>query len=496
MKNFNIFNALMVLAIFLFLAGCNLKKTEKITDIPVTTQSKEAKAFVEQGLACYDVGEYQKAKEFFIKALGQDPNLGIAYLLKAMSSRSTKEFEDNLNNAKTNLEGASDWEKWYYEFFVTFLNGDYTRRIGIAETIVATYPDAARAQVDLGGAYQSGNQNEKARDCYQKAVEINPKWIGGYYSLGMSYLFYDPKDFNKAEENVLKVVEMAPSSSGAEIALGDCYRAQNNLEKARDAYSKAIELNPIGYEAYYKKGHANTFLGNFDEARQDYAKGGKHADSRFGSVLYIACTYLYGGDYNAAIKYLTDEAAKEDVSGDSKDIIQTFKMNCFENSSTVSFHFNEVARLKELIAQMEPLTDQIISDLQSNEAKLYQKSGLLMWQALLLALEGQYDKAKAKAEEIKTTLEPINDPTKLNSYESALGYICFKEKKYADAVSHFEKTQQDYIYMKYWLARAYEASGDKEKSIKLYKEIADYNFNDIGYAVIRNEVKKKLESAK
>jgi tetratricopeptide (TPR) repeat protein len=73
-----------------------------------------------------------------------------------------------------------------------------------------------------------------------------------------------------------------------------------------------------------------------------------------------------------------------------------------------------------------------------------------------------------------------------------MGYINMKEKKYADAAGHFEKANPNDIYVKYWLAMANEAAGNKDKANSLFKEIAAYNFNDVGNALIRNEVKKKL----
>jgi tetratricopeptide (TPR) repeat protein len=69
-----------------------------------------------------------------------------------------------------------------------------------------------------------------------------------------------------------------------------------------------------------------------------------------------------------------------------------------------------------------------------------------------------------------------------------------KKKKYADATGHFEKANPNDFYIKYLAAMAYEAAGKKDKANSLYKEIAAYNFNDVGNALIRNEVKKKVST--
>jgi tetratricopeptide (TPR) repeat protein len=491
---------LPLLALVFTFAACNNdkketgKETGKITDIPVTSKSKEAIASFQEGLAFADDNNAIKARAAFTKAIGQDSTLAIAYLFRGNFSRSNKEFMDDLAMAKAHLDGASDWEKMYNDYENTFVNNDWNKRLEVTQKIVAAYPDAARAQVDLGSTYAANNQNDKARDAFQKAIDLDPKWIGGYSAIATSYLFNDPKDLKKGEENALKVVELSPKSSNAEVLLGDCYRAQNDMEKARTAYTKAIELEPDVATAYYKKGHVNSFLGKYDEARQDYMDGVKHDEDNIGAMLNIAYTYLYAGDHDMAMKTFMDNAAKLDGSGASPSKIAGQKMTYYGECATICIHAGDAAHLKELVGMMQGPSDQLASDIGSPEAKLTQKANMLYWQSMTAAAEGKLDDAKAKAEEMKTTLQTINDPTKLQGYEDAMGYISMKEKKYADAIGHFEKANPNDIYNKYWLAMANEAAGNKDKANALYKEIAAYNFNDVGNALIRNEVKKKVST--
>ena len=150
--------------------------------------------------------------------------------------------------------------------------------------------------------------------------------------------------------------------------------------------------------------------------------------------------------------------------------------------------------MKELIVQIEPLSLQMGNDVGTKEAVLAQKASVLALQAISAVLDGKYDDAKSKAAEIKSTLEPITDPFKLDGYEFVLGFLSLKQKNFPEAVAHFEKTQQTSVYNRYWLALAYEGSGNKDKANAIFKEIAQYNFNGIEYALIRNEVKKKSAS--
>ena len=44
------------------------------------------------------------------------------------------------------------------------------------------------------------------------------------------------------------------------------------------------------------------------------------------------------------------------------------------------------------------------------------------------------------------------------------------------------------MHTKYWLAKSNEAARNKDKAEALCKDISTYNFNGIGYALVRNEV--------
>jgi len=487
----------LLLTALMMISGVTLwGMNSPVNDIPVTTSSKEALQFVRQGLAMMDRGDGQKAKALFTRAIQKDPKLGIAYLLSANQANSPKEFTEYLKLAKANISGASQWEKWYYDYYATYLTSDWNKRLEIVTKIATTYPGAARPQVDLGNTFSESNDITHAREYFAKAIQLNPDWTGGYFALYQSYLFNEPRNFKMAEQNAKKVTILAPSSQGAEIALGDCYRAQNDLNKAKDAYSKAIALDPGTSEAYYKRGHANTFLGNYDEAKQDYMDGGKHDESLTMSNQFIGFTYLYSGDYKKAITWFTDLAGKADASGDSKDKIQVAKMTYYETLADIAFHYGDSGELLDVINRMEPLSMQMGSDVGTKEAALTQKSSILYWRSLLASLEGNYDEAKAKADEIKTTLAPVNDPSKLQNYEFAIGYLNLQQKNYSEAVSNFEKTDPGKIYNKFWLAKAYDAEGDKAKANSLFKEISAYNFNGSGYALVRNEVNQKLAMGK
>ena len=148
-------------------SSCNnssdTKTDAKITDIPATTASKEALASFTEGLNLLDLGDGIKARAAFSKAIAQDPRFGMAYLMRANTGTSAKEFADDIASGKANVDSASEGEKMYAEFMETNLNGDRQKGLELAQKIATTYPDAARAQVNLGKCLfgqQPGGQSQ------------------------------------------------------------------------------------------------------------------------------------------------------------------------------------------------------------------------------------------------------------------------------------------------------------------------------------------------
>jgi tetratricopeptide (TPR) repeat protein len=475
-------------------ASCTSDSPKKITDIPVTTSSDSARAAFEQGLKLLDQGDYLLSRPYFARAIELDPKISPAYIFRIFTDFTLDEKMADLKNAKDAIDTSksSEWEILYTQFYSSFSTGDYKSRLKIVQKIAADYPDAARAQADLASTYLSGNEFGKARECYQKAVALDSTWPGGYLGLVNLYEFYDPKDFKLAESNAEKLAALAPASPGAQVALGDCYRAENELDKARDAYAKCLQLDSTSRDAYYKLGHVSAFLGKYEEARSSYAQAIKFDKTQSVYIISCANTYLYAGDHKMAIQFLKDQIAKIDSSGESVSARDGDKYDAYYAGVQIAFYFNQPEELKEFSDRLAPISMAMTNQIGTPEAQATYRAETWINQALVAVLKGKYDEAAAKAALAKKSLDSITDPNHLNTYYFALGQIAMKQKKYADAIENFGKTDLSSVYDKYWLAQANEMAGNKDKAQALYKDIVNYNFDDTNYALFRNEVRKKL----
>ena len=420
-------------------ASCTSNAPKKITDIPVTTSSDSARAAFEQGLRLLDQSDYLTSRPYFTKAIELDPKISPAYIFRIYSDFTLDERLADLKNAKDAIDTSesSEWEILYIQFYSSFLNSDYKSRLEIARKIAADYPDAARAQADLGSTYLSGNEYGKARECYKKAIALDSTWPGGYLGLVNLYEFYDPKDFKLAESNAEKVAVLAPASPGVQVTLGDCYRAENELDKARDAYTKCLQLDSTSRDAYYKLGHVSAFLGKYEEARKSYAQAVRFDKTKSVYIVSSANTYLYAGDYKKALEYLNEQIAKIDSSGESASGRDGDKYDACSAGIQISFFYNQPELLKEFSDRLAPVSEAMAKQIGTPEAMASYRAETWVNDALVAVLKGKYDEAASKAALTKKSLDSISDPNHLNTYYFVMGQIAMRQKKYADAIENF-----------------------------------------------------------
>ena len=464
-------------------------------EIPVNSNSEDAMAQFEKGLAIYDQGNNQKAKAYFDKAIELDPDFVSAYMYRAFCANTWQEWSEKRDNVLAMRDKANEGEQLMMDIIVNNMEGDAMKDLDLNQKLADTYPKSARACDMLAGSYDGLNDTEKARELWSKAMELNPDYIPAITNLGLSYLFTSPKDLSKATELMTKVVEKAPNSSRAQIDLGDCHRAQNDLEKALVHYTKAAELDPSDQVAHSKAGHANSFLGNFDDARKNFQDARGVSEYGTDSYNFEAFTYLYEGDHAMALSFLKDavnQVNEMEIPESSK--TGTNMGNLFA-CAMIAMHHGDAEELKSAVEMMKPLSTKMGEEAGSNSVVRNQQANMQYWDAVVSAMQGDYGGAAEMADMINTTLESSTDPDKMERYHRVHAIVNYQQENYEQAMEHLSKLDPDNTYDQYWVAKTHQMLGNTDQAMDVYKSIADFNFNGVGYALIRNEVKDLLASA-
>jgi len=129
-----------------------------------------------------------------------------------------------------------------------------------------------------------------ALDLVDKAIVARPAFWESYQLRALIYL--SAMEFEQAERDALKALELRPDAHPAHNTLGQLYLAGSQYEHAADAYSKAIDLAPKHALYHYHQGLALYRLGVVRDAAEALA-----ASTRLGlpDVSYELQAYYYLG---------------------------------------------------------------------------------------------------------------------------------------------------------------------------------------------------------
>ncbi len=465
-----------------------------VEEIPVTTKSWEALAKFRKGQKHLDVGRNRQANPIFENATGKDPRFSYAYLNAAITAASVREFTDYLKLATTYIIDKSEGERLLVEIAHTYVNKDTARRLELGKSLSEAYPRSRRAWLTLAEVQTGLEQYQAARESLAKALELDPGLIATHVAIWRSYLFRQPTDHARAEQAMKQCIEIDPAEAKCDEYLADVYRAANELGKARESYSRAAEKDPALSAAMLKKGHANSFLGNFEEARADYQAAIEVArdQSRLNYASYLAFIHLYAGDYQAAVDELSALLVTVDDSGIPRHQVAGVKSLILGNRSAIELHHGLLDEAEKTIVELAAAERSVAEQANSPSFTRQREGGILLREGRLAALRGDYQLADAKAEEYRQLLEADSDLNREPRYHGLLGQIELLRSKPQQAVEHLRQADLTDIYLKYQLALAEEAAGNLEEAKRLFAEVASWNFNTVGCALVRGDAMERL----
>ena len=184
-----------------------------------------------------ELGEHQKAKEYFEKAITIDPNFVSAH--------------SNLGILFKKL-------------------GEYQKAKECYEKAIKINPNYAKAHNNLGIIFQSLGEPHKASEYYKKAIIIDPNNLNAHNNLGM--LLKESGEGQKAKKYFEKAITIDPNYPEAHLNLGILLIDLGEYSLGINSYKKAIKINPNYTEAHSNLGVILKELGDHQKAIQCFEK--------------------------------------------------------------------------------------------------------------------------------------------------------------------------------------------------------------------------------
>ena len=174
-----------------------------------------------------------------------------------------------LRSAPTVLLGAV---LTLFSFSVIWRNGEYGDRITLFEQTVHYAPWHAVAYNQLGVAYLTAGDNQKAEALFRKSLSIVP--VDGYPYLNLGNMAQARGDLKKAEMYYKKGLELLGPDSVAFHNLGFLAIKKKDWRQAIHYFDEAIKADPYSYPVTYsERAHAYWELGEKEKAQEAVKEG-------------------------------------------------------------------------------------------------------------------------------------------------------------------------------------------------------------------------------
>lgn len=203
------------------------------------------------------------------------------YVNEGSNSYAQKNFQDAFKNFKNVIEigqmpqlNHKDTAIYYYTALSAQLAGDFENAIDYyKQSIALNFTSEGTAYYNIYDAYKSLGKADEGVSYLEDGFMKFPKNSNILYSL-INHYINNGDDPSKILVYIDKAIEDDSSNASLLFAKGTLFDRLNNIDEAVAAYTKAIEIDPTMFDAYYNIGaiYFNNGVKLVEEANKVPAK--------------------------------------------------------------------------------------------------------------------------------------------------------------------------------------------------------------------------------
>lgn len=216
------------------------------------------------------------------------------------------------------------------------------------EKLAELIPQSADYQDQIGFLLAATNRAAEAIPHFERATALNPKLAQAWFHLGVARLILqqpsgiadlqkavalDPanadyqfrlgtadKEAGRYADAVVQLraaAQKMPNKSAVWLSLGEALQQQSQFKQARDAYGRAVQLDPASTPA--RNGYASMLIKCGDPAGGlvQFRKILEREPDNVRVQVNVGYAYIGAGDYKEAIRYLSQVVKKHPEAGDA-----------------------------------------------------------------------------------------------------------------------------------------------------------------------------------
>lgn len=480
--------AVMILVAALGAGACSEEPaaTEPTGKIPVTSSSRKALDYFHQGRELADKIRFTDARDYFLRAIDEDPQFAMAYLYLANNSISAKEFFSSLKKAVFLSEEVSDGERLWILAQDAGQRGKPEVQREHLEALTALYPEDERAH-NLLGVYYFGRQDyAQAIEHFEHATTINPEFSAAYNLMG--YARRSAGDYEGAEEAFKKYVELIPDEPNPYDSYAELLMKMGRFDESIDNYRKALEKNPQFVFSYVGIGNNQIFAADFEAARETFAEllvKARNDGERRTAHFWTAVSHVFEGNVEAAVEAADRMSALAEAQ---EDIVALAGDAGFV--ANVRLHTGSPEKALELYARSVALVEQ--ADV-NDDVKETARRNHAYNEAKVAIYSGDLGTAAAKADEFRAAARAKAISAELRRVHELDGMLALVRGDAGSALAEFDQANAQDPVVLYWTAKAALEAGDEERALELAESAADFNQLAPNFAFVRAKAKALAE---
>jgi protein O-GlcNAc transferase len=216
-------------------------------------------------------GNYDEAANYARKAIEAQPEIADNYNILASVLKLQGNFPEAVKNFQAALKLAPRNFNIYYNLAILLKEqGDLAGAAENYQNAIRLKPSFIQAYYNLANICADQDDFTRAEINYRKAVELNPRFAKAHYSL--AYLYQVNGNLDKAIEHYNITLQIEPDHAEACFFLANLLAENNRLEQAIELYNKTISLDDKFVKAHCNLGFAYETLGLTEKAKEAFSR--------------------------------------------------------------------------------------------------------------------------------------------------------------------------------------------------------------------------------
>jgi tetratricopeptide (TPR) repeat protein len=393
--------------------------------IPLSTQSIEARKFIELAWDKYENSMYDDAIVNARHATEKDPQSALSYALLSFVGRRGIPNSAALAKAKSLLPRTTSDEQLLVRWMTSIQDRDLLPAIMNMNDLLEHYPKDKHVLYLTAEWLYLQQDYDRARTMMETALQIDPNFPAALNRLG--HVYAEAGELANAVASLKRYAEVEPGSPIPEDSLGEVLRASGDDRGSLEHYSAALQIDPTYFASQVGLGDTLTLMGDFSSARKEYDRAFQIAENPrdgLNAKYQKALVYFWEGNAAEGRKVL---AALSEQAADKKEPNMQFAI-ALGRAMLAANSQDELEQLGTVAAFLEqPLAGM------SESNRGIARATVLRERVRVAALNGLSDLAAGTISKLEGLATSSRDFVIENAYESARGFALFQERDFQNA---------------------------------------------------------------